>query len=427
MTSGIVERLIAKGVEIPNPEMVTVGEEVDVDRVSANGVVLFPGCRITGASTLILDHVRIGTGGPAVLENCRVGAGTELSAGVFNKSVFLGKNRVGPGAHFREGTILEEAASAAHTVGLKQTILFPWVTLGSLINFCDCLMAGGTGPADHSEVGSSYVHFNFTPNQDKATPSLIGDVPRGVMLDRSPIFLGGQGGMVGPCRVEYGTVAASGTILRKDLLKPGQIAFEAPRRSFTAPNIPGLYRNLKRIVASNLLYIANLKALEAWYRHFRPHFAPEPMGPLLIEELLQVLSANVAERIRRMGQLVEKLPESLALYRKLMGDGVSAKVEAQKTELIQQWPRLADRLLEPTAEFESQLLRERFLAAAEQGRAPHTDYLQGVSGLSRQARALGTGWLQAVVDQVLASAAGELETLAPGLPSPGGTGTGGLR
>ena len=76
---------------------------------------------------------------------------------------------LGYNSHVRAGTILEEAASVAHTVGLKQTILFPFVTLGSLINFCDCLMAGGTGPKDHSEVGSSYIHFNFTPNQDKAT------------------------------------------------------------------------------------------------------------------------------------------------------------------------------------------------------------------------------------------------------------------
>ena len=66
-------------------------------------------------------------------------------------------------------------------------------------------MAGGTSRKNHSEIGSSYIHFNFTPHQDKATPSLVGDVPRGVMLDRAPIFLGGQGGLVGPVRIAYGT------------------------------------------------------------------------------------------------------------------------------------------------------------------------------------------------------------------------------
>jgi UDP-N-acetylglucosamine/UDP-N-acetylgalactosamine diphosphorylase len=42
---------------------------------------------------------------------------------------------MGLGAQVREACILEEQASAAHCVGLKQTILFPFVTLGSLINF----------------------------------------------------------------------------------------------------------------------------------------------------------------------------------------------------------------------------------------------------------------------------------------------------
>ena len=56
-----------------------------------------------------------------------------------------------------------------------------FVTIGSLVNFCDLLMAGGSSRQDHSEVGSGYIHFNFTPwgaRGDKATPSLIGDVPR---------------------------------------------------------------------------------------------------------------------------------------------------------------------------------------------------------------------------------------------------------
>ena len=110
---------------------------------------------------------------------------------------------MGSGAHVRTGTLLEEQAGAAHTVGFKQTIFLPFVTAGSLINFCDCLMAGGTSRKNHSEIGSSYIHFNFTPRQDKATASLIGDVPRGVMLDQAPIFLGGQGGLVGPVLLDF--------------------------------------------------------------------------------------------------------------------------------------------------------------------------------------------------------------------------------
>ena len=97
----------------------------------------------------------------------------------------------------------------AHTVGLKQTIFFPFV-VGELNQFCDALMAG-RNRMEHSEIGSSFIHFNYTPHEDKATASLIGDVPRGVMLDQPPIF-GRAGGIVGPVRMEYGTVLAAGHV-----------------------------------------------------------------------------------------------------------------------------------------------------------------------------------------------------------------------
>ena len=183
-----IQRLIDKGVRIPVPDSVVIGDEVDPDRISGDNVVIHAGCRIFGRSTLILQGARLGYEGPVTAVDCQIGPNVQLYGGYFKGAVFLSGASAGSGSHVREGTIFEEEANIAHTVGLKQTILFPFVTLGSLINFCDCLMAGGTDRKNHSEVGSSYIHFNFTPNQDKATASLLGDVPRGVMLNQSPIF-----------------------------------------------------------------------------------------------------------------------------------------------------------------------------------------------------------------------------------------------
>ncbi|MBW1849448.1 MAG: UDP-N-acetylglucosamine pyrophosphorylase, partial [Deltaproteobacteria bacterium] len=199
-----IKSLMNKGVKIQNPNHIDIGEEVDIGRISGEGVKIYPGCKIFGASTFIHKGVRIGYEAPATIENCQIGKNVELNGGFFRSAVFLTNVKIGSGAHVREGTIIEEEACAAHTVGLKQTILFPYVTLGSLINFCDCLMSGGTNRKNHSEVGSAYIHFNYAPDQHKATASLIGDVSRGVMLRQKPIFLGGQGGLVGPCRLEYG-------------------------------------------------------------------------------------------------------------------------------------------------------------------------------------------------------------------------------
>ena len=145
----------------------------------------------------------------------------------------------------------------------------PFVPLGSLINFCDCLMAGGTSRKNHSEVGSSYIHFNFTPNQDKATASLIGDVPRGVMLDQPPIFLGGQGGMVGPVadRVSarsWPPASSAG----KDVPEEGTLvvaAGAARRRRGAALRRRGLRRRSAASSQNNFIYVGNLHALRQWY------------------------------------------------------------------------------------------------------------------------------------------------------------------
>jgi UDP-N-acetylglucosamine/UDP-N-acetylgalactosamine diphosphorylase len=296
-----LEKLIEKGVRIPNPDTVAIHDDVDLDRISGDGVVLHDGCRLQGAGTLICKGAVLGEEGAAVIENCQIGPGVRLKGGFFQEAVFLKNAAMGSGAHVRGGTILEEEASGAHTVGFKQTILFPYVTVGSLINFCDCLMAGGTGKKNHSEVGSSYIHFNFTPNQDKATASLMGDVPMGVMVDQPPIFLGGQGGLVGPTRLAYGTVIAAGCIYRKDELRPGRLLSSGDGRAVNIPYSGGIYRSVKRVVQNNIIYIANLLALKKWYHHVRSEFVSEELPEPLLAGLKDKIDMAIAERVKRMG------------------------------------------------------------------------------------------------------------------------------
>ena len=267
-----VLRLLKKGVRMPVPLAVDVGEEVDPERISADGVVFHGGTRIYGPQTLISAGTTLGSEAPCTLTDCLLGRGVELKGGFFRSSVFLDRANMGSGAQVREGCLIEEEANGNHTVGLKQTILFPFVTLGSLVNFCDCFLAGGTSRKDHSEVGSSYIHFNYTPNQDKATASLLGDVPRGVMLREAPIFLGGQGGLVGPARIGFGTAIAAGTIWRGDCPEGGRLLKGDARPPSSEPFHPGLYGDVGRRVTNNVLYIANLLALRQWYIHVRRPF-----------------------------------------------------------------------------------------------------------------------------------------------------------
>jgi UDP-N-acetylglucosamine/UDP-N-acetylgalactosamine diphosphorylase len=382
-----LNQLLRRGVQMPETAGVEIGPEVDVERIAGEGTVVHSGCRIFGKRTLILPGARIGAEAPATIENCFVGPGVELKGGFFKEAVFLAGASCGSGSHVREGTILEEQTSIAHSVGLKQTILFPFVTLGSLINFCDCLMAGGTGRKNHSEVGSSYVHFNFTPSQDKATASLIGDVPRGVMLNQRPIFLGGQGGMVGPLRLNYGTVVAAGTILRKDELRPNRLIYGESGKAGNVEAMAGRSYNTSRVVKNNLVYIANLIALRHWYREIRALFVSAEFPQTLLEGLLQVVHSAVSERMRRLKEFAEKL--------KAGGNPALADAWRQIEEEIDTHNENGgDRRLRDC-------FKEKMLTViARTGK----DYVAAIQSLNVKESGQGTAWLQGIVDNAMDAA-----------------------
>ena len=297
--------------------------------------------------------------------------------------------------------------ACAHTVALKQTILFPFVTLGSLINFCDCLMAGGTSRKNHSEVGSSYIHFNFTPNQDKATASLMGDVPRGVMLNQTPIFLGGQGGLVGPCRLEYGTVLAAGSICRKDELRPDRLIQEGGARSANIAYTRGMHLTLKRIVVNNIHYIANLMALRQWYAHVRSEFVGQDFTQELFEGLKETLQMAIQERIARL----------LAYCRNLPVSGAPQTVQANRQcEIFSNCSQLERLFLMQKTWQGNDGFREIFLEAVHQGiRERGKNYISVIQGIREKPRESGTAWLQGMIDHIVKEALEIFPLLATGM------------
>lgn len=405
-----VIKLMEKGVKIPNPFSVDIGEEINLDRISVNSVTLYPGTRIYGANTLISRGTRLGYEAPATIVDCQIGPHVELKGGFFQSSVFLEKASMASGAQVREGCILEEEATANHTVGLKQTILFPFVTLGSLINFCDCFMAGGTSRKNHSEVGSSYIHFNYTPHQDKATPSLIGDVPRGVMLNQPPIFLGGQGGMVGPVRIGYGTVIAAGTVCRRDYPEGNIVIAEKGAAAVDASLHTGHYGSISHRVNNNICYIANLLALREWYIHVRQPFfqREEDMGSALYEGLFDTLEIAIEERLKQFKALAEKMETSIALGRKNMGKKGQEKLLRQKKEFGANWSKLETIFtggMEKTVDLKN---RDAFVKIIHDKIKDNSDYIKVIQKLDKHISAMGTTWLQNIVDTITSAALSHL-------------------
>ena len=381
-----VEELLARGVKIAAPASVEVGAEVDPARI-APGVVIHAGCRVFGAETSIGPGCVLGREAPATVDDCQLGEKVELKGGSFCGAVFLDGAAMGSGAQVRPGTILEEGAEMAHTVGLKQTIFFPFVVGGNLINFCDALMAGGTSRKAHSEIGSSFIHFNYTPHGDKATASLLGDVPRGVMLDQAPIFLGGQGGIAGPVRVEYGTVLAAGHVLRKDVEKPGQLVVPAAPHAGTVPYEAG-YRSVARTLRNGVAYVGNLAALETWYAQVRrPLLEKTPHGQACLAGALKQLAGARAERLKRLDEVVAKLAaENRA--------ALDAALRAEHERVCAAWPAARARLA-AAGDVEC-AEKAAFLAAW--AAAKEDAYVARVQGLPAAAKAAGTAWLQKIVE-----------------------------
>ncbi len=395
-----VEALLKKGVRMTNPFSVEIGKEVNLDKI-ASSVTIYGVVRIYGEETLISSDVKLGYESPVTLINCQLGAAVELRGGYFDKSVFLAKASLGSNAHVRAGCLLEEQSGGNHTVGLKQTILFPFVTLGSLINFCDCLMAGGTSRKNHSEVGSSYIHFNYTPNQDKATPSLIGDVPCGVMLRESPIFLGGQGGIVGPLKIAYGTVIPAGVICRKDCKDEGMLwsAPAAPEKNkeFTV----GVYGDISRKINSNIVYVANLLALRQWYSYVRKEFfIQEKYGHDLYLGACNVLTEAVAERIRQMNMFAQIIENYAATGSKKMMFDLSDSARTTQKLFLKNWPSMEEYLVGNNEDKISVKVKESFVKVMQSQSAKGLNYLEAIRTLAPAQVQVGKEWLGNIVEDI---------------------------
>jgi hypothetical protein len=358
--------LEARGVTIVDRRQTYLDEAVDVHRI-CRGAVLFPGTRLVGARTLVGPGAKVGSEGPVVLENTLIGENAEIASGYLREAVMLRDTRVGPNAHIRGGTLLEEEASTAHAVGLKQTILMSFVTMGSLINFCDALISGGSSRKKHTEVGSGFIHFNYTPRAqygDKATPSLIGDVTHGAFLRQPRIFLGGLSGIVGPQKVGFGSFTVAGQVLRREV-PPNRIFGDTPRK--VDQELSSLVEAPNRIMKLNLEYMGNLSALRAWYQNVR--LARIPVVPdcehlrIVVQAASELLSVCIDERVARLRQYLEE--RSLPVPR------------------LSFVTPLCPLKIEPSS--------------------PYVDHIKWVSGLSDADVELGVSWLQSIVENVCAS------------------------
>jgi UDP-N-acetylglucosamine diphosphorylase/glucosamine-1-phosphate N-acetyltransferase len=391
-----VRALLEAGARIPRPETVMLGPEVRLEHIVPRGLLLYPGARISGSRTVILEGAELGYEEPVTLENAVLGRRVKVQGGFVKDAVLLDGCETRQGLHVREGCLLEEDSYFAHNVGLKMTIVFPFVVLGSLINFCDCLLSGGTSRKHHSEVGSGFIHFNFSPRGDKATASMFGDVPRGVMLDQAPIFLGGLAGVVGPSRIGFGSVLAAGSVYRADYDEDLLVLGERRRDGSTAFR-PRSLGAIRAKVSKNVLYIAELTALWAWYRHLRPRLAgAEPLAQAVVAAALTMVEANIDERLKQLGRFRELVKECLP---EATAGRAGASLAGEWRDFVEGWDGVRP-ILEAFRTTEGDVERRERFVAHVQARATGT-YTSTIQALETGERELGVQWLRSVVSGVV--------------------------
>ena len=397
-SSKLSRALLEKGVVVHAPGS-TVFEDIVPAQIEA-GVEIFPGCVVRGARTWIGAGSKLGHSGGGLYEDVTVGRGVELYGGVFKDAVFLDGVTVRGNAEMRGGTLMEEGCEVAHHVGFKMTITMPNVVVGSLVNFCDALVAGGTGRKDHTEVGSCLALYNFTPWGDKFA-SLFGDVPSGVFLRSRRIFVGGQTQIVSPVKVGYGALIPAGCAVRRSV--PAGRMVGASTLDVDTVFDQDLYGGLTPKFSLTREYVGNLRALLSWYRSVRVAFAGDDLlGMACCRAAVRQIEAGIAERVKRLDKIVARLPRSLEKHRSLVSAGQDAQLHgrraAEHEAVIDAWPGWRGKMLKTSPDLAGLLgAREQMVEAAGLGRG----YVEAVRGLSEGAVEAGVDALSMVVSDTV--------------------------
>jgi UDP-N-acetylglucosamine/UDP-N-acetylgalactosamine diphosphorylase len=212
------------------------------------------------------------------------------------------------------------------------------------------------------------------------------------MLNQPPIFLGGQGGIIGPVRLGFGNVVAAGSVLRHDYPGDNQLIFEKSPANEAKDYIPAMYPHFGRVIKNNLIYLANLTALEAWYVQIRkPFLETREFGTLIYAGLLEQLLAAKKERLKRLKAMAGKAAASNAEY------------DSKRKDLLDQIGWLEELFTGkmPEVVAATDKSREDFLNDFEKTvKDKRADYISTIQDLPAEVSKKGVTWLNGIVNAI---------------------------
>jgi bifunctional UDP-N-acetylglucosamine pyrophosphorylase/glucosamine-1-phosphate N-acetyltransferase len=176
--------------------------------------------------------------------------------------------------------------------------------------------------------------------------------------------------------------------------------------------VPGSYPNFAHLVENNVLYLANLAALEEWYRYVRRRFLEtQEFGSLIYDGLIDKLRLARKERVKRLQALALKAYAALASCDPL-SRGVNDPGTAAKKELCENIGRVASLFFDGSTDEHTETYREEFLShfftIIDNG---VTDYIGTIRGLPKDVSAKGVRWLDHIVASLCMSVSAAVPSL----------------
>jgi UDP-N-acetylglucosamine/UDP-N-acetylgalactosamine diphosphorylase len=221
------------------------------------------------------------------------------------------------------------------------------------------------------------------------------------MLNQAPIFLGGQGGIVGPVRIGYGTVIAAGTVYRSDCPEGGKLIGQQGHMAYEISFHMGFYADIKRRICNNIIYIANILALRQWYEHIRRPFFMQTGDGALYEGALEKLDLITQERLARFRALSEKMETSIRISEQILSGARRDDLIRQSREFMDNWKAIETSLKSGReADVETAKRQDLQKIIDKENAGAAVDYISCIQNLDAEAVKTGIIWLQSIVDDI---------------------------
>jgi bifunctional UDP-N-acetylglucosamine pyrophosphorylase / glucosamine-1-phosphate N-acetyltransferase len=198
-----VEELMNGGVIFEDPETAYV----DVHAIVHSGARIGPMVHLRGSTEVGTDAVIEGS---AYLVDTKIGEGATVKFSVRAEGAVIGaRSKVGPFAHLRPNTVLEEEVKIGNFVETKQAHLRAGVSASHLTYLGDCEIG------EHSNIGAGTITCNYDGARKHFTK--IG----------KEVFIGSNTALVAPLTIEDGATIGAGSTITK-AVSSGSLALTRP-------------------------------------------------------------------------------------------------------------------------------------------------------------------------------------------------------